>query len=149
MKKFCIIGILSLSVNLVFFGMASAVPGTEGLQPMAQSQAFQDFLKKPVNNFSKLVCVLNYMRTVPFMVQYDGIDYAMQIAYPVALAYLMTNYHNEDPEAWVRKNTYRSLFHNQIIYFKLQNGRYVPVRDVLLEKFHELEAARKAQAPKA
>ena len=148
MKKFCIIGILSLSVNLVFFGMASAVPGTEGLQPMAQSQAFQDFLKKPVNNFSKLVCVLNYMRTVPFMVQYDGIDYTAEAAYPFGLVYLMTNYHNEDPEHWAKKHCYRSLFSNAVILFKFQDGSSRPARDVILEKYRELEAAQRKRASK-
>ena len=149
MKRFWVSGILFVSFSLVFCGVAPAALGTEGLQPMAESQAFQDFLKKPANNFSKLVCLLNYLRTAPVMVQYEGSDYSMQIAYPLGLAYLMTNYRNENPEQWVRKNSYRSLFRNQIIYFKLPNGSYVPARDVLTEKIHELDAARPVQPPKA
>jgi hypothetical protein len=149
MKRFWISGVLFVSLSFVFFGKAPAAFGTEGLQPMKESQAFQDFLKKPSNNFSKLVCLLNYMRTAPVKVQYEGIDYSVEIAYPIGLVYLMTNYKNENPEQWIRKNTYRSLFKNQIIYLKLPNGSYVPARDVLIEKFHELEAARPVQAPKA
>jgi hypothetical protein len=149
MKRFWISSILLMSFSLVFCGKVPTALGTEGLQPLEQSQAFQDFLKKPANNFSKLVCVLNYMRTAPVKVQYEGIDYAIEGAYSIGLVYLMTNYHNENPEQWIRKNSYRSLFKNQIIYIKLPNGRYVPARDVLLEKFRELEAALTAQAPKA
>ncbi len=149
MKRLWISAIFLVSVSLLFCGMTPAALGKDGLQPMAESQAFQDFLKKPANNFSKLVCILNYFRPTSVMVQYEGSDYPMQIAYPLGLAYLMTNYKNENPEQWIRKNTYRSLFKNQIIYLKLPNGTYVPARDVLLEKFHELETVRAAQAPKA
>jgi hypothetical protein len=149
MKKFWLGGILLVLSSFVFFGKAPAALGTEGLQPIGQSRAFQDFLKKPANNFSKLVCILNYMRTTPVKIQYEGIDYSVEGAYQVALVYLMTNYRNENPEQWVRKNSYRSLFKNQIIYLKLPNGSYVPARDVLIEKFYELEAARQTQAPKA
>jgi hypothetical protein len=149
MKKFWIGGFLLVSFSFVFCGKIPAAMGTEGLQPIGKSQAFQDFLKKPANNFSKLVCILNFMRTTPVKVQYEGIDYSIESAYPIGLVYLMTNYHDEDPEQWVRKNSYRSLFKNQIIYLKLPNGSYVPARDVLIEKFHELEAARRAQAPTA
>ncbi len=150
MKKFWVGSILLLaSFSIVFCGTVPAALGTEGLQPMEQSQAFQDFLKKPANNFSKLVCLLNYMRTAPVKVQYEGIDYSIEVAYPVGLVYLMTNYKNENPEEWVRKNSYRSLFTNKIIYLKLPNGNYVPARDVLIEKFHELEAVRPGQPAKA
>ena len=149
MKSFWISSILLVSLSLVFCGKVPAALATEGLQPMEQSQAFQDFLKKPATNFSKLVCLLNYMRTAPVMVQYEGIDYSVELAYPIGLVYLMSNYKNENPEQWVRKNSYRSLFKNQIIYLKLPNGSYVPARDVLIEKFHELEAARPVQTPKA
>ena len=144
MKKFWISGILFFS--FIFAGGIPTVFGAEKLQPLEESQAYQDFLKKPPSDLSKMICVLNYFRTAPLLVQYDGIDYAVQFAYPYGLVYLMTNYHNENPEQWVRKNCYRSLFGNNIIFFKFQDGNYVPARDVMLEKFHELEKAQKKQA---
>ena len=60
MKRLWISAIFLVSVSLLFCGMTPAALGKDGLQPMAESQAFQDFLKKPANNFSKLVCILNY-----------------------------------------------------------------------------------------
>ena len=149
MKHFWISSVFFLLLVFVFWGGSSAALGAEKLQPLAESPAYQDFLKKPVNDFSKMVCVLNYFRTAPLMVQYEGIDYTVEFAYPFGLAYLMTNYHNEDPEAWAKKHCYRSLFSNSIIYFKFKDGSYRPVRDVIIEKFHELQAAQGKMAAKA
>ena len=146
MKKFLSGVVLSFSLSAVFFGMVPAVLSAEGLEPVAQSAAFQEFLKKPENDLSKMVCLLNYFRTSPIVVRFEGIDYTAQAAYPFGLVYLMTNYHNEKPEDWARKHCYRSLFGNNIIFFKFQDGSSRPARDVILEKYHELEEAQRKRA---
>jgi len=146
MKKFLVSLILFSSLNFVFWGAVPVVLGDEGLEPMEQSQAYQEFLKKPANDFSKMICLLNYFRTVPAVVQFEGIDYAPEFAYPIALVYLMTNYHNENPEQWARKHCYRSIFNNRIIYLKFKDGSSRPARDVILEKYHELEEAQRKRA---
>ena len=149
MKRFWICGVLFFSCALLFCGSSPAALGAEGLQPLAGSQAYQDFLKKPVNDFSKMVCLLNYFRTAPIIVRFEDIDYAPEFAYPVGLVYLMANYHNEKPEHWARKHCYRSIFSNKIIYFKFRDGSSRPARDVIIEKFHELEEAEQKRAAKA
>ena len=143
MKKFITSVIVSISFSFVFGGAVSAA---EGLEPVEQSQAYQEFLKKPANDLSEMICLLNYFRTAPVVVQFEGIDYAAQVAYPVGLIYLMTHYRNEKPEQWARKHCYRSIFSNKIIYLKFQDGSSRPFRDVVIEKFHELEAAQKKRA---
>jgi len=149
MKHFKTPGILFLFFILVFCGLSPAVLGAEGLQPLAESQAYQDFLKKPVNDFSKMICLLNYFRTAPVIVRFEDIDYTAEFAYPFGLVYLMANYRNEKPEHWARKHCYRSIFSNKIIYFKFQDGSSRPARDVILEKFQELEEVQKKPALKA
>jgi hypothetical protein len=146
MKKFLVGAVLSVSFSFIFPGTVPAVLGADGLEPVAQSQAYQEFLKKPGNDLAKMVCLLNYFRTAPIVVQYDGIDYPAQIAYPFGLVYLMTNYRNEQPERWARKNCYRTLFGNNIIFFKFQDGSSRPARDVILEKYHELEEVQRKRA---
>ncbi|MFA7255871.1 MAG: hypothetical protein WC133_07270 [Candidatus Omnitrophota bacterium] len=126
--------------------MVPAVFGAEGLEPVAQSQAYQEFLKKPANDFSKMICLLEYFRTAPILVQFEGIDYTPQIAYPIGLVYLMTNYRNEKPEEWAKRHCYRSIFNNKIIYLKFQDGSARPARDVIIEKYHELEEAQEKRA---
>lgn len=144
MKKFLVNVVLSVFFSMVFLEMVPAVLGAEGLQPVEQSQAYQEFLKKPANNnLAKMICLLNYFRTEPIVVQFDGTDYTAQAAYPFGLVYLMTNYHNEQPEQWARRHCYRSLFGNNIIFFKFQDGTSRPARDVILEKYHELEEAQR------
>ena len=149
MKKFLGVVVLSVSLGFVFWGTVPAVLGAEGLEPVEQSQAYQEFLKKPGNDLSKMICLLNYFRTAPVVVQFEGIDYTAQAAYPFGLVYLMTNYHNEKPEHWARKHCYRSLFGNNIIFFKFQDGSSRPARDVILEKYHELEEAQRKRASQA
>ncbi len=149
MKRFWINGILLIVLGFIFCGGVPAASGAEGLQPMGESQAFQDFLKKPANDFSEMICLLNYFRTAPVIVQFEGIDYTPEFAYPFGLVYLMTNYRNEKPEHWARKHCYRSIFTNKIIYFKFRDGSSRPARDVIIEKFHELEEAEPKRASKA
>ena len=146
MKKILVSVVISISLYFVFSGAVPAVLGAEGLRPVEQSQAYQEFLKKPENDLSRMICLLNYLRDEPIMVRYEGIDYTAQAAYPFGLVYLMTNYHNENPEDWAKKHCYRSLFSNSIILFKFQDGSSRPARDVILEKYHELEAAQKKRA---
>jgi len=149
MKNFLVSVVLFLVFGVVSLGMSPAVLGAEGLEPVAQSQAYQDFLKKPSNDLAKMVCILNYFRDAPIIVQYEGIEYTPQIAYPVGLVYLMTNYHNENPEQWARKHCYRTLSGNSVILMKFQDGSSRPIRDVIIEKYHELEAAQQKRASQA
>ncbi len=146
MKKFLVGVVLSVVFGVVFFETVPVALGADGLEPVAQSQAFQEFLKKPGNDLSKMICLLNYFRTAPVVVRFEGIDYTARAAYPFGLVYLMTNYRNEKPEDWARKHCYRSLFGNNIIFFKFQDGSSRPARDVILEKYHELEEARQKLA---
>lgn len=146
MKKFLASVVLSISFILVFWGTVPSALGVEGLEPVAQSQSYQEFLKKPPNDLAKMICLLNYFRTAPVMVRFEGIDYTAQAAYPFGLVYLMTNYRNEKPNDWAKKHCYRSIFSNKIIYFKFEDGSLRPARDVILEKFIELEDAQKKRA---
>jgi hypothetical protein len=146
MKKFLNGVFFSFFFSVVFSGVVPTVWGAEGLEPVAQSKAFEEFLKKPENDLAKMICILNYLGAAPVVVRYDGIDYTAQAAYPFGLVYLMTNYHNENPEAWARKHCYRSLFGNNIILLKFQDGSFRPARDVILEKYHELEKALRERA---
>ena len=149
MKKILVSVVLAVSMGAILFGTVPAVLGAEGLQPVEQSRAYQEFLKKPGNDLSKMVCLLNYFRTAPVVVRFEGIDYTAEAAYPFGLVYLMTNYRNEQPEQWAKKHCYRSLFGNNIIFFKFQDGSSRPARDVIIEKYHELEEAQKKLASKA
>ena len=140
MKKFCAVVALGVFISAVG-GVLPVVWGADGLEPVAQSKAYQEFLKKPRNDLAKMICLLNYFRTAPVMVRFEGVDYTSEAAYPFGLIYLMTNYRGEKPSDWARKHCYRSIFSNSVILFKFQDGSARPSRDVILEKFVELEEA--------
>jgi hypothetical protein len=147
MNKFWAVLVVGALIS-VCGGALPAVFGADGLEPVAQSKAYQEFLKKPGNDLAKMVCLLNYFRTAPVIVRFEGVDYTSEVAYPFGLIYLMTNYRGEKPEAWARKHCYRSIFSNSVILFKFQDGSSRPARDVILDKFVELEEALKTRPQK-
>ncbi len=125
-----------------FPGVGSTAVNADGLRPVEESQSFQDYLKKPQNNLSKLIFALDYFRNEPVMVRFDEVDYPVLFAYPLGLVYLLTYYKNEEPEAWIRKNCYRSPTANKVMYFKYPDGSYRQVRETALQLLQELEAAQ-------
>jgi len=120
--------------------------GDNGLAPFEQSEAYQQYLKKPQNNLSKLLCGLDYFRTAPVVVRFDDVDYPVQFAYPLGLAYLLTHYHDEDPILWIKKNCYRSPTADKIIYFKFSDGSFRPARDVFIETFKLLDKTQQKKS---
>lgn len=118
----------------------------DGLPPFEQSEAYQQYLKKPQTNLAKLLCGLNYFRTAPVMIRYDDVDYTPQFTYPLGLAYLLSHYHNEEPVRWIKKNCYRSPTADKIMYFKFPDGSYRPVREVFINTLRLLEEAPKKQS---
>lgn len=111
----------------------------DGFPPIEQSEAYQEYLRTPQNHLAKLLFGLKYFKTLPLILKYDDGEYPMQFCYPIGLAYLMMNYHDEDPVKWIRKHCYRSLIGNKIMYFKFTDGSYRSVRDVFTEFYHTLE----------
>ena len=133
-----------LGCSLIFG--AGLVRGDEGLAPFEQSEAYQQYLKKPQDNLSKLLCGLNYFRTAPVMVQYDDVDYPVQFCYPLGLAYLLTHYHDEEPVRWIKKNCYRSPTADKIMYFKFPDNSYRPVREIFIDTYRKLEKAQQSKS---
>ncbi|HOW59202.1 MAG TPA: hypothetical protein PLO78_05690 [Candidatus Omnitrophota bacterium] len=151
MKQHVNRGIITLIIllSLVSMGAArrpsdvSSDASSRPLPPVKQTEAYQEYLRTSQNNLAKLVFGLNYFRPLPVILQYEGSEYSMTFCYPLGFAYLMTNYHDEDPVVWIKKHCYRSLVGNQIMYFKFPDGNFRPVRDVFIELFQELEKALK------
>ena len=140
--KFIFVIVITIFLGSVPCGTGWAEVAGDGLTPVEESQAFQDYLKKPRTDLSKLIFGLDYFRTEPVMVRFDEVDYPVLFAYPLGLVYLLTYYKNEDPEAWIKKNCYRSPTSNKIMYFKYPDGSYRQVRETALELLQGLETAQ-------
>lgn len=123
----------------------SAPKSTVQMKPIEQSEAYQEYLQKPKGNLGKLLFGLNYFRTAPVILQYDGVEYSMAFAYPIGMAYLMTQYHDESPVKWIKKHCYRSPTANKIMYFKYPDGSFRVVRDVFIETLKTLEKVESQQ----
>ena len=141
--KFCVVFWVAIFLGNSFSGTGWADLKDDGLRPVEESQSFQDYLKKPKTDLSKLIFAIDYYRNEPVMVRFDDVDYPVQFAYPIGLVYLLTYYKNEKPEAWIKKNCYRSPTANKIMYFKYPDGSYREVRETALELIRKLEKAEK------
>lgn len=103
-----------------------------------ETEAYRQFVKKPQNDFAKIIFLMNYYRTAPFTIVFDGADYTPEFAFPFAQVYLFTHYKQEKAVPWIKKHCYRSVIGQNVIYLRFPSGKYEPARDVILRDLAEL-----------
>ena len=134
--------VLRIKTLLVVFCLLFLASGwVHARLPIRESEAFQQYLKKPRGEFAKLVCLLNYYRDGDFIIRFDGFDYMPSYAFPHAKAWLFTHYNKDTASQWIRKNCYVSPFERKVIYVKFPDGELEPARDMILRDLAELERA--------
>ena len=160
-SKFFIPGVfLGITFSVCFFGVRpvsaqdavveSALeqeevePSAPPLQPIRETEAYKQFVKKPQSEFNKLIFLMHYYHNGPFTIMLDGVDYTPQFAFPFAQVYLFTHYNGETAEKWIKKHCYRSTIEQNIIYLRFPDGRYEPARDEVLRGLGELEEAMRS-----
>lgn len=132
---------LTAAVNALGEGFASA----ESLLPsLRDSEAYQQYSKRPETEMSKLFYLLDRFKEFDFRVIYDGTEYDAGWALREAKKYVTRHYNKKDRAAdWIKQHSYRSPSGGQIIYLKLTNGRKrMVLRDLLLEELEALGAVR-------
>lgn len=118
-----------------------APPAGHALEPVGETEAFQQFSQENQTDFAKLIFLMNYYHNADFVIVFDGAEYTPQFAFPFAQIYLFTHYRNEEPAKWIKAHCYRSPFLQNIIYFRYPDGSYEVARDVILQGYADLENA--------
>ena len=129
-------------ISAVFLGAVfflSLVPGVRAQEPIRETEAYRQFTKKPQNDFSKIIFLMNYYRTAPFTIVFDGSDFTPDFAFPFAQIYLFIHYKGEKAAPWIKKNCYRSPVGQNIIYLRFPSGKYKPAKEVILRDLAQLE----------
>ncbi len=111
-----------------------------GIQPIAESQAYQKFLNRPKNEISKLSFLIDRFRDMGVIVIYEGHEFDAEKAAQFAKKYLKENYKPGDgsAESWIKLHCYRSEASKEVIQMRFPDKKEKPVRDVLLEELTEL-----------
>lgn len=119
---------------------AFAVPSAYAFGPAADSNAFKQYQKRPKNDLSKLIYLLDRYNAPGVQIRISGNLYDSAQAFPYSKGYLAKNYKTgENAEAWLRKHCYRSLSTNDIIYMRVDGGDFRPARDVLIDELKSIE----------
>ena len=123
---------------LVSWMSVSAYAFDISLPPPQQSQAYQQFVKQPKSELSKLIYLLNRLKGATGEVIYDGHHYEAGEAVRITKDYLLKNYHKETADYWIKRYCYKSEA-GQVILVKAPDGESRPVSDVVLEELTVLE----------
>lgn len=112
------------------------------LEPRGTSAAFNQYLRRPKTELSKLIFLMDRFKSSSAEVIYDGAHYDSEFALKAAKSYMAKHYHkNQEADAWIRENAYRSNPGRKVILYQERNGDAKPLRDVLLKELELLESA--------
>ena len=134
MKK---LSLLYVFVLFVFSYSAFALKASTITTPAPQSPAYQQYLKRPKNEMSKLLYLMDRFKQAPLTVIYDRVEYESDIALKHAKSYVAKHYQRQNAAEWIQENAYRSL-HGSVIYVKFPDGEKRVLRDVLIEELNHL-----------
>ena len=112
----------------------------QGLGDFQGSGAYKNYLKRPKNELSKLIYLLDRFNAPSVEIKLDGNIYTTDKAFPYSKGYLSKNYKKEKAEDWIRAHCYRSREKNEVLYMRVGNESFEPVRDVLINELGQLRA---------
>ena len=127
-----------LFLSLIFSQSLHAVGPTVGLMPYQDSSAYQQYQKRPKNDLSKILYLMDRFKGAPLKVIYDQTEYETGVALQYARDYVAKHYHKENAVNWVRENAYRSVG-GSVIYVKYPDGKKRELREALVEELKQIE----------
>lgn len=139
MKLLAILFVLSLLTT----GTPSLFAQTGVLEPVQASPAYQDYLKRPKSELSKLIFLMERFKGTEHKVVISGREYTSAESMPYAKKYLYKNYKGKAKAGkWLKEHSYRTPGSGDIIYVKFSDGTLEVLRDVLVKELENLEKAK-------
>ena len=123
------------------FSDESDKPLYPGFTPIIQSNAFQKFLSRPVNDESKILYLIDRFADSNIEIVYDGHYFSAALATSVAKWFFSRRYHKETPKQWVMKWCNSTVPSGNLIWVKLPNGKFKLSREILLAEVKSLDEA--------
>lgn len=130
MKKLILASLLSVFLS---------APASADILSLENSLAMEQYKKRPVSEFSKLLYLKDILKESDFTIIYNGRTYEPSSISTLISTYVRLNYKKESAETWIAKHAYRSPTKGKIIYLKDPQGETVPLKDVLLSELKTLQ----------
>ena len=111
---------------------------SQDFSPLKESKAYQQFVLRPVSDFSKLAYLIDRFMDSDLEIVYDGHYYKAPFAARVARWFLARNYKKQTPEEWIMQWCNASVPEGNLIWVKLPNGKFRLSREILLDELHAL-----------
>ncbi len=124
--------------------LAEEAPVYAGFLPLKDSPAFQQYLRRPKNDLSRLIYLLERFGQSDVEIIYEGFHLPAAKAAPIARWFLGRNYRHEPPSQWIYQWCNKTIPNGKLILVKFSDGTVRLGREVL---FEELAALEKASPP--
>ena len=119
----------------------SEPPLPPGFLPLKESNAFQQYQRRPKNDLSKLIFLVDRFTQTDIEIIYEGFHLPAAKAAGIARWFLGRNYRRETPSAWIYQWCNKTVPNGKLIMVKFSDGTVRLGREVLFEELAALEAA--------
>lgn len=136
LMKFFIVFFLASSTLLSPMGWAAS--NNAALPAYQESSAYKQYQRRPKNELSKLIYVMDRYKGSDYKVIFNKVEYDSLEALKYAKSYIAKNYKKEPAESWIKEHAYKSPS-GQVIYLKEPSGKVLPLRDALVKELQPLK----------
>jgi hypothetical protein len=110
------------------------------INPIEQTPAYQNYLKRPRCEFSKLLYLVDRIKSAEdYKVIYNDREYEPGKMICIVRLYVTKSYKNEKAEKWVQTHAYRTQ-HGRLIYVREPSGKTRILKDLLLDELKVLSS---------
>lgn len=119
---------------------AARKPIASYLPALEHSEAYQQFSRRPISDFSKLIYLIDRFGESDFEILYEGHYFKASFAANFCRWFLAKNYKNEPLSDFIMNWCNRSFLKKELIWVKLPDGEFRLGREVLQEELNNLDA---------
>lgn len=130
------IKITLLSSFLVLFCIGTAF--AQSLGSIENSTAYNRYQSRAKTKLSELIYLMDRFNVPGVEVNLDGNIFPAEKAFPYLKINLNVSYEQETAEDWINRYCYRSDETNKVIYMRVNDGGFKPMRDIFLKELQNL-----------
>ncbi|MBI4387965.1 MAG: hypothetical protein HY582_02855 [Candidatus Omnitrophica bacterium] len=161
-SKITIVSVVALVATAIitpFILRASAVIATDShsaklaaipsFPPLAESKAFEQYLKRPQNELSKLLYLVDRFGDTDIEILYENTYYKAPLVSRTVRFFLAIHYKGETAEHWIKQWCTTSIPSGKPVWAKLPDGSFKLARELFLEELDSLAKAIQKNDPSA
>ncbi len=155
---FSVVALVAAAIITPFILRASAVIATDShsanltaaiinLPPLAESKAFEQYLKRPQNDLSKLLYLVDRFGNTNIEILYENTYYKALLVSRTVRFFLAIHYKGETAEHWIKQWCTTSIPSGKPVWAKFPDGSFKLARELFLEELDSLAKAIQKNDP--